>query len=343
MKTTTVLNSVIRSVKANKPGTASVLSVCEHPITSIKLPPTGVLIQTSFAGVNFIDTYYRSGLYSKPDRTFPLDIGEEGSGTIIEVGSEVAERESWLNQRVAFFKNQTGSYSSFTFADISQVFRIPDGVTDAMAAAVILQGCTAHYLTNDTFPIKKGDVALVHAAAGGTGLLISQMAKLRGATVIGICGSEAKVKLATEVGNCDHVIDYVATADWPAAVKALCPTGVHVVFDGVGQATFRGSLSCLRPRGVMVSFGNASGAVDPIAPLELSKAGSVYLTRPILKDYCLTREEAEGRVGDVFRMVKDGSINVTICSTMGLDKAQEAHQLLEGRGSSGKILINCQE
>ena len=343
---------LIRRVQAMKAGGPEVLAINDFPIGSIKLKPTEVLIRASFAGVNFIDTYYRTGLYKKtPEQGggesdgFPFGVGEEGSGAIIQVGESVT-RDSWLNKRVAFFKNLSGSYSSFVVADVSQVFPLPDKVNDKLGAAILLQGCTAHYLTHDSYPVKPLDVVLVHAAAGGTGLLVGQMAKHLGAKlVIGICGGAEKANLAKEVGKCDVVIDYKSEIGdkWPEEVRRICPEGVNVVYDGVGASTFYGSLSCLRPRGFMISFGNASGPVPEFAPLELSKRGSLYLQRPTLNAYMATREEAEARVASVMQLVQTGAVSIAVGGIYKLDDVAQCHVDLESRKTIGKILINCQE
>ena len=344
---------LIRRVQAMKAGGPEVLAINDLPIADIKLKPTEVLIRASYAGVNFIDTYYRNGLYKKaPEQGggendgFPLGIGEEGSGAIIQVGTDIG-RNDWLNKRVAYFKNLSGSYASFVVADVSQVFPLPEKVNDRFGAAILLQGCTAHYLTHDSYPVNKGDVVLVHAAAGGTGLLIGQMAKHRGARlVIGVCGGQEKANLAREVGKCDIVIDYKDPAignNWHEEVRKVCPEGVNVVYDGVGASTFQGSLKTLRPRGYMITFGNASGPVPPFSPLELTKLGSLYVQRPSLNSYMLTREESETRIAEVMNLVQKGIVSIAIGGIYKLDDVEKCHRDLEGRQTIGKLLINCQE
>ena len=325
-----------RCIQIAANGGSDVLNLTQQAVGEIKLGAGEVLLKTAYAGINFIDTYFRTGLYPKP---LPYVPGDEGSGTI--VGAEGDDAKKLVGQRVAFFRSQ-GSYAQYTVTKASDVFPIPDGVSEDVAAAAILQGCTAHYLIHDCYPVTAGTKVLVHAAAGGTGLLISQMCKLKGATVIGTVGSADKAVLAQTVGKVDHVIDYKANPDWAPAVKALAPNGVDVVFDGVGKATFEAGLGVLRPRGYMVSFGNASGAVDPIAPLALSRHGSIVLQRPTLKDFSAPGE-IDKRVADVFDWIKGKKLEVLIGKVFPLEDAKSAHDYLEGRASTGKILLKCQE
>ncbi|CAD2222666.1 Alcohol dehydrogenase GroES-like domain/Zinc-binding dehydrogenase, putative [Angomonas deanei] len=301
---------------------------------TVTLQSDQVLVRNRYAGVNFIDTYYRSGLYKKP--VMPYTPGKEGAGEVVKVGDD--SLNYLLGKHVAYY-NGDGSYASFTTVPVTAVFEIPDGLAEQEAAAAINQGFTAHYLTHDSFVCAPGAVVLLHGAAGGTGLLLSQMAKLRGATVIGVCGGAEKAALAQSVGRCDHVIDYTSEPDWPAAVRRLFPDGVHAVYDGVGKSTFQGSLSVLRRHGYMISFGNASGAVPPVAPLELT--GSIFLQRPKLDDYMITEEERAKRRDDVFGWLKEKQLTVKIAKIFTLETAKEAHDLLEGKGSTGKLLIDC--
>lgn len=319
-----------------------------------------VLVRNSFAGVNFIDAYYRSGLYKKP-QGLPLCLGEEGAGAIMKVGSSVDPKR--LSQRVAYFTTVSGSYSSFVTLKADDAFPIPDAVSDATAAAVMLQGCTAHYLCNSVrgFPVGKGDVVLIHAAAGGTGLLLSQMCKANGALVIGTCGGAEKAKIATRIGKVDVVIDYNAQTPANSSEKAAAPwvaqvrqeahrlsqgsrDACDIVFDGVGLRTFYDSLGCLRTRGSMVSFGNASGPVPAISPLTLTQYGSVSLHRPSLKHFSShAGGEIETRVADVFQMIANESLHVSVGKVFPMHNARDAHEFLEGRLSNGKVLLNCQE
>ncbi|EPY32063.1 NADPH2:quinone reductase [Strigomonas culicis] len=269
----------------------------------------------------------------------PYTPGLEGAGAVVQVGS--AAPASLLGQRVSYHGDSSGSYASFTIVAQDSLSRVPEGVSDADAAAVPCQAFTAHYLTHDSYVCGPGSVVVVQAAAGGTGLLICQMAKLRGATVIALCGGEAKAALAASVGRADHVIDYKAVHDWPAAVRQIAPEGVHAVYDGVGRDTFEGDLRVLRRRGTLVSFGNASGAVPPVAPLLL--AGSIYLQRPKLNDYMVTAEEREKRAADVYGWIQKKQLQLTIGKIFPLSEAAQAHAYIEGRQSTGKLLLNCKE
>ncbi|KPA73639.1 putative quinone oxidoreductase [Leptomonas pyrrhocoris] len=306
----------------------------------VELKDDEVLVRNAYAGVNFIDTYYRSGLYTKP--TMPYVVGEEGAGAVLKVGAGVST--ALLGKRVAYYGGlgSSGSYASFSTVRGSAVREIPPGVSDEAAAAVMCQGLTAHYLIDASYPCAPGSTVVVHAAAGGTGLLVCQMAKLRGARVIGVCGGAEKAALARSVGRADVVIDHAATPDWAAAVRAVAPAhGVDAVYDGVGRSTFAGSLSLLRKRGYMISFGNASGAVPPVAPLELSRAGSVYLQRPTLADFMLTAEEADRRAAEVFGWIASKQLTLTIGHVYPLRDAAQAHIDLESRKTTGKLLIKC--
>lgn len=331
------MSALVRCVQVAAYGGPEVLQVTNYPITDVQLKPTEVLIRNSFAGLNFIDTYFRSGLYQK--EKLPYIAGDEGSGAIIKCGEGVDKAR--LGTRVAYFRSQ-GSYSSFVVANAADAFVIPDGLADDVAAAALLQGCTAHYLCTSCYVVGPGDTVLVHAAAGGTGLLLTQMCKLKGATVIGTCGGPEKAELAQRVGKVDHIIDYNATPDWAAAVRTIVRDGVHVVFDGVGKSTFEKGLGVLRRRGSMITFGNASGPVDPVAPLTLTKYGSITLQRPTLKDYSAPGE-IEARVADVFGWLASKKLEVVIGKEFKLDDAAESHRYLMGRNSVGKVVINCQE
>jgi NADPH2:quinone reductase len=335
-------NNQVKCIEVKQVGGPSVLEYVPYSIADVVLKPSQVLVRHSFAGVNFIDTYHRTGLYKKP---LPFIPGTEGSGAIVKVGSDV--KDARLGERVCFFSalpEGQGGYSTFSVNEADDVHPVPAAVPDDKAAAVVLQGLTAHYLTRSSYKVSEGDVVLVHAAAGGTGLLICQMAKMHGARVIGVCGSADKAALARSVGRADEVIDYSATPDWEAEVKALVPKGVDCVYDGVGKATFKKSIAVLKCRGHMISFGNASGAVEPVTPLELYAAGSIILQRPGLWHYCdKASGELQWRLGEVMKWVEGGELTLHIGKTMRLDKAQEAHELIESRGSVGKILLNCQE
>lgn len=296
------------------------------------LGPREVIVEVRAAGVNYIDTYHRTGLYPAEAPFIP---GMEGAGVVTAIAPEVTEVAA--GDRVAWAMTR-GSYAQYAIVPASKLVKIPEGVSFELAAASMLQGMTAHYLTHSTFPLKAGDTALVHAAAGGTGLLIVQMAKMRGARVFGTTSTAEKGELARQAG-CDEVILYTET-DFQAEVRRLTGgRGVDVVYDSVGAATFDKSLDSLRPRGMMVTFGNASGPVPPFSPLILSQKGSLFLTRPTLLHYCATREELLERAGDVLGWVASGKLSVRIHKIYPLAEAAQAHRDLEGRATSGKLLL----
>ncbi len=296
------------------------------------LGPREAIVEVRAAGVNYIDTYHRTGLYPAEPPFIP---GMEGAGVVTAIAPGVTEVAA--GDRVAWAMTR-GSYAQYAIVPASKLVKIPDGVSFELAAASMLQGMTAHYLTHATFPLKAGDTALVHAAAGGTGLLLVQMAKMRGARVLGTTSTAEKAGLARQAG-CDEVILYTQT-DFQAEVRRLTGgRGVDVVYDSVGAATFDKSLDSLRPRGMMVSFGNASGPVQPFSPLLLSQKGSLFLTRPTLLHYCATREELLERAGDVLAWVAAGKLSVRIHKIYALAEAAQAHRDLEGRATSGKLLL----
>ncbi len=297
-----------------------------------KPAPGLAVVKIAAAGVNFIDIYHRTGLY-KLD--LPFVPGGEGAGTVEAVGDGVTEvapgdRVAWGTAR--------GSYAERAALPAAQLVKIPEGVDLQPAAAAMLQGMTAHYLTHSTFPLNNGHACLVHAAAGGTGLLIVQMAKLRGACVFGTASSAEKAANARQAGA-DEMILYTEQ-DFSAEVKRLTDgRGVDVVYDSVGQATFEKSLDSLRPRGMMVTFGNASGPVPPIQPLILTQKGSLFLTRPSLAYYTATREELLWRAGDVLGWIAGGKLKIRIDRAYALKDAAQAHADLAGRKTSGKLLL----
>jgi NADPH2:quinone reductase len=283
-------------------------------------------------GVNFIDIYHRIGRYQG---SLPLTLGQEAAGTVDAVGPGVTDVKP--GDRVAFASVQ-GTYAEFAIAPAWRLIPIPAGVDSQTAAAVILQGMTAHYLTHSTYPLQAGESALVHAAGGGTGQLLVQVAKRRGARVIGTVSTEEKARLAREAGA-DEVILYTQV-EFDTEVKRLTNnTGVDVVYDSVGKDTFDKSLNCLRRRGYMVLYGAASGAVPPIDPQILNAKGSLFLTRPFLGHYTADRAELLSRVSDLFQWIAAGELKVRIDKTFPLAKAAEAHRYLEGRQSKGKILL----
>ncbi|MEY2880318.1 MAG: hypothetical protein RLZZ15_2698 [Verrucomicrobiota bacterium] len=294
--------------------------------------PGEIRFRVEAAGLNFIDTYKRSGLYAVP---LPHTLGGEAAGVVTALGAGVTEFA--LGDRVASAA-VAGAYAHEALAAATQTVRLPDGVTAQLAAAVLLQGMTAHYLAFDTFPLKTGDTALIHAAAGGVGLLLVQIAKMRGARVLATVGADDKAALAHAAGA-DAVCVYTRENFAEAARAFTGGRGVDVVYDGVGKATWEGSLASLRPRGMMVSFGNASGAVPPFSPLLLSQRGSLFLTRPTLAHYTLTPAELRTRCGDLFAGLVTGALKVRIGATFPLTAAADAHRALEGRVTTGKVLL----
>jgi NADPH2:quinone reductase len=293
---------------------------------------TDLVVELAAAGLNFVDTYQRSGLYPMEP---PFTPGSEGAGVVTAVGDDV--RRFAVGDRVAW-ASVVGSYAEQVVVPEELAVAVPDGVGLDVAAAVLVQGMTAHYLAVDAFPLKDGDRCLIHAGAGGTGQLLIQIAKLRGAEVFTTVGSASKAELAEQAGA-DHVVLY-RDLDFAEAIEAIAgPRPIDVVFDGVGNATFDRGLDVLRRRGTMVTFGNASGAVDPVAPLRLMRAGSLYLTRPTLVDYVTTRDELERRAGDIFGWIEQDSLYVRIGARMPLAEAAEAHRMLEGRQTTGKLLL----
>jgi len=291
-----------------------------------------VRIRVEAAGLNFIDTYQRSGLYAVP---LPFTLGAEIAGIVSAVGAGVTEFIP--GDRVATAK-ASGGYAAEALAPAAHVVKIPAGVTTSTAAALMLQGLTAHYLVTDTFALKAGDSALIHAAAGGVGLLLVQLAKRRGARVIATVGTEEKVALARAAGA-DEVVVYTRDPFTTAARNFTGGRGVDVVYDAVGKDTFTGSLDSLRPRGMLVSFGNASGPVPPFAPLLLAQKGSLFFTRPTLVHYTQTSAELRARTNELFGAVLAGMLQVRIGATFKLTAAAEAHRALESRNTTGKVLL----
>lgn len=304
-------------------------------MTEVPTPEPGpgqVLVAVEAAGVNFIDTYQRSGFYPL---SLPVVLGQEAAGRVAVVGREVPDWQA--GDRVGFV-GVLGAYAEYAVVPAERLVPVPPAVTARDAAAVLLQGMTAEYLTTDTCPLAPGDTCLVHAAAGGVGLLLVQAAKLRGATVIGTVSTPQKAELARAAGA-DHVINY-RTEDFEPAVRALTGgRGVRVVYDSVGQATFLKSLNVLAPRGMLVTFGQSSGPVAPFDPLRLSRGGSLFLTRPTLAHYIATRDDLLRRAGAVLGWVGDGRVTVRVDSAFPLADVAAAHRRLESRQSAGKILL----
>jgi NADPH2:quinone reductase len=295
--------------------------------------PKQALVKIAASGVNFIDIYFRTGLY-KAD--FPIVPGSEAAGTVESVGPDVTEVAP--GDRVAYAMAR-GSYAEFAVVPAWQLVKIPGHVDFTVAAAAMLQGMTAHYLTHSTYSLKSGDVCLVHAAAGGTGGLIVQMAKMLGARVLATVSTDAKAQIAREHGA-DEIILYTQQ-DFEAEAKRLTGgRGVDVVFDSVGRTTFDKSLGCLRPRGTLALFGQSSGPVLPFDPSILNSKGALYLTRPSLAFYLQTRDELEWRAGDVLNWIDSGKLKLRIDHIYKLADAAEAHRALEGRHTTGKLLLS---
>jgi len=289
-------------------------------------------VKIDAVGVNFIDIYHRIGRYQG---TLPLTLGQEAAGTVDAVGSNVTDVKP--GDRVVYASVQ-GSYAEYAIAPAWRLVPVPSGVNAQQATAVMIQGMTAHYLTFSTYPLKEGETALVHAAGGGTGQLLVQIAKRRGARVIGTVSTEEKAARAREAGA-DEVILYTQV-DFEAEVKRLTNNvGVHVVYDSVGKDTFDKSLNCLRRRGYMVLYGQSSGSVPPVDPQTLNAKGSLYLTRPFLAHYTADRTELLSRVNDLFKWIAAGDLKVRVDKTFPLTQAADAHRYLEDRQSKGKILL----
>jgi NADPH2:quinone reductase len=294
--------------------------------------PGQALVRIEAAGVNFIDTYQRSGAYKVP---LPFVLGQEGAGTIAAVGSDAGHLK--VGDKVAW-TGVLGSYAEQIAVPADRLVQLPRGVSTKQGAATMLQGMTAHYLAYTTYPLKPGDTALVHAGAGGVGLLLTQIAKLRGARVITTVSTDEKARLSTEAGA-DHVVPYTSV-DFEDAVKRLTGgKGVNVVYDSVGQSTFAKSLNCLSPRGMLVLFGQSSGAVAPFDPQVLSQKGSLFLTRPTLVNYIASRAELEERANDLFGWIAAGKVKLRTEFEFALRDAAAAHRALEGRKTTGKVLL----
>lgn len=321
----------MKAILVHEPGNASAMTLGE--IDTPQPKPGEVLVRVAAAGVNFIDTYHRSGLYPIPER--PFQLGVEGSGIVEGLGDGVndfakGDRVAWAMIR--------GSYAEYAVVPASKLVKMPAEVEITVGAQLMLQGMTAHYLTRSTYALKEGDTCLVHAAAGGTGTLIVQMAKIAGARVLGTVSTAQKAEQAKAAG-CDEVINY-RRDDFVAEVKRLTDgRGVHAVYDGVGKSTFEGSLDCLRPRGMMVLFGASSGPVSKFDPQILNQKGSIYLTRPSLGHYLLDRAELDWRAGEIFEWYRAGKLQVFFDRSHPLADAQAAHEDLEKRRSHGKLIL----
>jgi len=291
-----------------------------------------LLVDVSAAGLNYIDTYHRGGLYPME---FPMTPGLEGAGTVTAVGSSVegfavGERIGWTEV--------LGSYADQHVIPAEKAIPIPEDIDDSVVAGVLLQGLTAHYLGIDTFPLAEGDRCLIHAGAGGVGLLLTQIAKMRGAEVVSTVGSDAKAELSRDAGA-DQVIVYTRDNFKEAVEDQFGGNGIDVVYDGVGATTFMDGLDLLAPRGMMVSFGNASGPPPDISPLMLAQKGSLFLTRPTMGHYLQTRDELLSRASDLFDWIRAGDLMVRIGAEFALADAADAHRALEGRMTTGKVLL----
>ncbi len=319
----------MKAIRVHQYGGPEVLRYEEAPLP--EPGPGQARVKIEAIGLNFIDIYQRTGLY--PLKT-PLTLGMEGAGVVDAVGANVSEVK--VGDRVAYAM-EVGSYAEYAVVAAWRLASVPSNIDMRSAAAVMLQGMTAHYLTRSTYPLKKGDRALVHAAAGGVGLLLVQVAKRLGATVFGTVSTEAKARLAREAGA-DEVILYTQS-DFAAEIKRLTNgAGVHVVYDSVGQTTFEKSLDCLRPRGYLVLFGQSSGPVPPFNLGMLAKA-SLFVTRPTLVHYATNHGEVRGRASDLFRWIENGELKLRIDRTFPLAQASEAQRLLEERKTAGKVLL----
>lgn len=320
----------MRAIRVNRYGGPEVLEPAD--VDAPTPGPGQVLVDVAASGVNYVDTYQRSGIYRLP---LPFVPGVEGAGRVAAVGDgvtglRVGDHVGWLAA--------PGSYAEQVIVDAEKAISVPEGVSDELAAAVLLQGLTAHYLSTSTYPVQAGDAALVHAAAGGVGLLLTQMVKQRGGRVIATVSTEDKEALARGAGA-DEVIRYDRVDFAPEVRRLSGGEGVAVAYDGVGQATFDGSLASLRPRGMLVLYGAASGQVPPFDPQRLMTGGSLFLTRPTLGNYTATRGELLARARDVFGWIAAGRLNVRIGGRYRLDDARRAHEDLQGRRTTGKLLL----
>ena len=319
----------MKAVRVHEVGGPDVLKYEDVPVP---VPGPGhALVKLEAVGLNFIDCYFRAGLYKTP---LPFIPGSEGAGTVTAIGPGVTAVRT--GDRVSYAPAM-GAYAEYALVAADRLVPVPDAVDTKTAAAVTLQGMTAHYLTTSTYAVKSGDSVLIHAAAGGVGLLLVQMAKMRGARVFGTVSTQEKAALAREAGA-DEVILYTGQDFEAEVIRLTGGKGVNVVYDSVAKTTFDKSLNCLGARGVLALFGQSSGPVPPFDPARLAK-NATYLTRPGLGHYIATREELLQRAGDVFEWVRAGRLRVRISQTLPLNDAAKAHQLLEGRKTTGKVLL----
>jgi NADPH2:quinone reductase len=320
----------MKAIQVKHTGGPEVMELVDLPVPVPKA--NEVVVKLAASGINFIDVYHREGRYKVP---LPFTPGQEGAGTVTAVGADVTSVK--VGDRVAWC-HLLGAYAEYSVVAADRLVPIPAGVTDQQAAAAMLQGMTAQYLAYDTYPLKRGQTALVHAAAGGVGLLLTQMAHNIGARVIATVSTDEKAKLARDAGA-DEIIFYTKS-DFEAETKQLTGgKGVDVVYDSVGKTTFEKGLNILRPRGMMVLYGGSSGAAPAIDPIILTQKGSLYLTRPSLGNYVATREDLVARSSAVFGMITSGKLKLRIEYTYPLSEAQQAHRDLEGRKTTGKLLL----
>ena len=320
----------VKAIQVSQVGGPEVLTLVDLPVPEPK--SNEAVVQIKAAGVNFIDVYFREGRYPAQ---LPFVVGMEASGVITAVGSEVKSVK--IGDRVAY-TGVMGSYAEYAAVPAERLVRIPEEVDFNQGAAAMLQGMTAHYLSHGTYKLQRGETALVHAAAGGVGLLLVQMAKKIGARVISTAGTEEKAQLARNAGA-DECIVYTQADFETETLRLTDGKGVNVVYDGVGKDTFDKGLNVLRPRGYMVLFGGASGPVPPFDLMRLTQKGSLFVTRPTLTNYVATRKELEQRSGDVMRMIVAGDLKLRIHKTYPLAEAQQAHRDLEGRKTTGKLIL----
>lgn len=320
----------MKAIQIKQYGAPEVMTLIDMPVPKPKA--NEALVKISVAGVNFADVYVREGRYKS---TPPMVIGQEAAGVVTEIGSEVADIK--VGDHVAY-RGVQGSYAEYAAVPADKLLKIPKDITDEQAAAALLQGMTAQYLCYSTYPVKRGDTVLVHAAAGGVGLLLVQMCHHLGARVIGTVSTEQKAALAREAGA-DEVILY-SQVDFEAETRRLTDNkGVNVIYDAVGQATFSKGLNLLRPRGHMVNYGAASGPVAPVDPMVLMEKGSIYLSRPSLVHHAAVRAELEERSSAVFNMIASGKLKLRIGHRYRLEEAVQAHRDLESRKTTGKLLL----
>ncbi|GHO95262.1 alcohol dehydrogenase [Reticulibacter mediterranei] len=320
----------MKAIRIHNPGGPEVLTLEEVPTP--QPGPGEARVKLAAAGVNFVDVYQRKGLYQI---NLPFIGGQEGSGVVDAVGDGVTEVKP--GDKVAYTSVQA-SYAEYAIVPVARLIPVPDGVSLEDAAAAMLQGLTAHYLATSTYPLQPGDFALVHAAGGGVGQLLTQIAKKRGARVFGTVSTEEKAELARASGA-DEII-YYTREDFSEATRRFTDgKGAHVVYDSVGKDTFDKSLDSLRPRGYLVLYGQSSGPVAPVNPQILNAKGSLFLTRPTLVHYIATREELLQRTNELFSWIKEGTVKVRVDKTFPLSDAAEAHRYLEGRHTKGKVLL----